>query len=192
MTEPFVFGGIRSSESATEHRDGAAAGRQCTSMRSGINSARQAADDGDPRGCQFVCQLLGDDLSSRGRAPGANDCNGQLVRFLKRARDVQERRRICNRPEARRIGGIQNRPHADVLPLDGIKFPCDTPARFTIRSSPDYIGQSWTATPLHQLIRRCTENRIRTVPLPHESEQCMITYSFERAKPHPGFEGTRF
>ena len=187
-----MFCGIGSPESAAQYSDGAAAGRKGTAMRSGINPARQAADDGEACGRQLICQTLGDYLPSRRRAPRADECNGQLVRFLERARDVQERRRISNRPQARRIGRIQNRPHADALPRNRIKFPCDAPARITVRSSPDYLGQSWAATPLYQVIRRCSENRIRTVPLPHQSEESMIAYSFERAKPHPGFEGTGF
>src|SRR5688572_1974763 len=99
MTEPLMFCGIGSPESAPQYGDGAAAGRKGTAMRSAIYSARQAADDGEACGCQLICQTLGDQVPGRRRAPRANDGNGQLVRFLERARDVQERRRVRNRPQ---------------------------------------------------------------------------------------------
>lgn len=186
-----MFRRISASQATPQHGKRPAAGCKRASMRGRIDASRQPAHDREARARQPAGQLFGDQTSGRSPASGADNRDGQVVRFTQRPRHIQERWRIRNRQKTARITGIQDAPYVDLFSLDTAKLAHNTAAGVAVRTTDDRLSQSGAAAPAYQVVNRGAKHRIRALPFSHQRQDDTVAHALDRTKLHPSFERRR-
>ena len=102
-------GRIVAVDSAPEYRDGAAGRLECAAMGLGIDSSRQAAHDDQPSRRQVAAEAARDLAAVGGARSRTHDRDGRPRQQLdlSLAPGKEPRRRVVDRTEEGRVGGIR-------------------------------------------------------------------------------------